>query len=95
MAYFCLTVLKTSAGSRAEASRQYIIDPKVLGTLGDLTANRGDGATARKMHANLVPYTPLEISWIEKAIEILIRRVAEIEAGATCTKITMKDLPAL
>jgi hypothetical protein len=38
-------------------------------------------------------------SWIEKAIEILInllvRRVAEIGAGATCAEITMKDLPAL
>lgn len=59
------------------------------------SANRGDRTTARKMHASLVPYTPLEVSWIEEAIRLMIRRVAEIAAGATCAEITMKDLPAL
>jgi hypothetical protein len=94
MAYFCLTVLETSAGGRAEAARQYSIDPKVLGKIGDLTANRGDGATARKMQLNLVPYTPAEIGWVEEAIRIIIRRVGEI-GGAACQTITMKDLPDL
>jgi hypothetical protein len=95
MAYFCLTVLETAAGGRAQAAKQFNIEVDVLRKIGELTANRGDRTTARKMHANLVPYTPLEVSWIEEAIRLMIRRVAEIAAGATCAEITMKDLPAL
>jgi hypothetical protein len=95
MAYFCLTVLETAAGNRSQASKQFNIEFEVLKKIGELTANRGDRATARKMHANLAPYTPLEIGWIEEAIKLTIRRVAEIAAGATCAKMTMKDLPAL
>ncbi len=95
MAYFCLTVLETSAGSRPKAATQYSIDAKVLGKLGELTAERGDGATARKMQSSLVPYTPTEIRWVEEAIRIIIRRVAGIAAGAACPMITMKDLPSL
>lgn len=95
MAYFCLTVLETSAGNRAEAAKQYNIDVDVLRKIGEFTANRGDGATARKMRPNLVPYTPLEIGWIDEAIRMIIRRVAQIGAGAPCAKVTMNDLPVL
>jgi len=95
MAYFCLTVLETSAGGRAEAATQYSIDPKVLGKIGELTANRGDSATARKMQSSLVPYTPAEIGWVEEAIRIIIRRVGETATGAPCPMITLKDLPNL
>lgn len=95
MAYFCLIVLETAAGGRTQAAKQFDIEFEVLRKIGELTTNRGDRTTARKMHANLAPYTPLEINWIEEAIKLMIRRVAEIAAGATCAEITMKDLPAL
>ena len=95
MAYFCLTVVEKSAGGRSEAAEKYNINFDVLRKIGELTASRGDVATARKMHANLVPHTPQELAWIEAAIQIIIRRVAEIEAASASTTITMKDLPKL
>jgi hypothetical protein len=94
MAYFCLTVLETSAGDRSHAARKFNIDSKVLGKIGELTERRGNPRTARKMAANFVQHTPQEISWLEEAIKLIIRRVAENASGAVCPKITMKDLPA-
>jgi len=70
MAYFSLTALEANAGSRRRrqaAAKKYNIDIGVLNKLGELTSERGDGATARKMSANPVPYTRLEICWIEEA----------------------------
>jgi hypothetical protein len=95
MAYFCLTVLDTSAGDRATAARQYNIKLDVLRKIGDLTTNRGDAATARKMRVKLLPYTPKEIGWLEAAIVIIIRRMAAVAAGVVGPMITMKDLPDL
>lgn len=94
MAYFCLTVLDASAGGRAAAAKKYNINLGVLRKIGELTTNRGDTGTARKMQSRLVPYSPKEIGWLEAAITIIIRRVAEID-GTACPTLTMKDLPDL
>jgi hypothetical protein len=102
MAYFCLTVIEFSAGARKDAreeareatARTYGIHRSVLNKLGELTA-RGEPATARKMSTNLVPHSRQELEWIEAVVKAIIRRVAEVEAGASGPQIIMSDFPAL
>lgn len=97
MAYFCLTLLEALAGGRKNAEKLYRIHYAVLDKLGELTSNRGDERTARKLKkANaLVPLGPAETCWIEVAIKAIIRRVGEIGANPSLDVLTMNDLPAL
>jgi hypothetical protein len=97
MAYFCLTVLESSAQEtgRRGAAKQYAIDHDVLKKLGELTADRGDPMTARKMGSTLKPHTPVELEWIVAVVKLIIRRAAEFAAGASLTPVNMADLPRL
>jgi hypothetical protein len=110
VAYFCLTFLETMAGgppegaarkrkiseARKKAAQKYQIDENVLGKLGDLSSTRGDARTARKVTANMTPLSPAEAAWIDSATREIIRRVGEVDAGATgLPAITMKHLPPL
>ena len=98
MAYFCLTVIESSAGQsarRRSATKRYNIGYDVLRKLGELTEKRGDPMTARKMDSNLIPYSNQELRWIEAAVKMIVRRVAEVEAGASVQQIGMSDLPPL
>ena len=97
MAYFCLTVLESSAQEtgRRGAAKQYAIQLGVLNKLGELAADRGDPMTARKMNSALVPHTPKELDWIVAVVKAIIRRVAEVAGGASLTPINMADLPSL
>ena len=97
MAYFCLTAIEASAGGRDEAAKSLQISITVLKKLGDLTANRGDEKTARKVlpgHA-LTALSQREAAWIEAAIKVIIRRVGETLSGQSLPLITMGDLPKL
>jgi hypothetical protein len=105
MAYFCLTVVRTSihgrpnlpSGSPDErAGHLYGIEPSVLEMLGNLT-NLGDERTARKRHANLRPLTHQEGYRIECVVEALILRLGEWAAAPTAPRrqITMADFPQL
>ncbi|MGA2328491.1 MAG: hypothetical protein ABSH05_19615 [Bryobacteraceae bacterium] len=97
MAYFCLTVLTyrfPKGRTREAASQEYGIDTEVLSCLGDLSTNRGDPTSARKMIPGLPAHTPSEVAWLEAAMKRIIRRVAEHDAGGTgLPTITMTDLP--
>jgi hypothetical protein len=96
MAYFCCTVLtyRFPEKKKEAASREYGIAEKVLGRLFELSSERGDSTSARKMTSGLQPYTPSEVAWLEAALKLMIRRVAEHDAGRTgLPTITMKDLP--
>lgn len=98
MAYFCLTVIESTVGQsarRRSAAKRFNIGYDVLCKLGELTEKRGDAKTARKMDSNLIPHTNQELKWIEAAVKAIIRRVAEVEAGATVKQINMNDLPTL
>lgn len=104
MAYFCLTVLETSArnvhgkgGNREKALRTYAVQDKVLGKLGELTARLGDAGTARKAGGAGRPLTSVERDWIERCLRALIRRVGEKAADpqGNFDRITMADLPQL
>ena len=98
MAYFCLTLIKANAdGNQDKAAKSLGISPRVLKNLGDLTANRGDDKTARKVVPGqaLTPLSPQEAAWVEAAIKVIIRRVGETLSGQSLPLVTMSDLPNL
>lgn len=99
MAYFCLTIIESSAGSRTKAVEKYSIRRDVLNKLGDLTSERGDKSEARKVKNRLSfePLTMPEQNWIIKTLKLLIRRKAEYDFDpyATFQEITMGELPTI
>jgi hypothetical protein len=97
MAYFCLTVIEAKAGSRKQAAKLYRISKEVLSKLGELTSDRGDAQTARKIKqsSTLTPLSSAESSWINAAVKTIIRRVGEIDLDPKLPEITMNDLPTL
>jgi hypothetical protein len=95
MAYFCFTLLKDRYGNVDAASKALSIERDVLKKLSELSTNRGDISTARKMTANLTAFTAEETQWLDTVVRALIRRVGEIASGHLPLQITMKDLPKL
>jgi hypothetical protein len=91
MAYFCLTVLEARGRGRSGAAKVYQVHPKVLGTLGKLTSDRGDGTTGRKFLPTARPLSDQEAAWVEEVVRVLIRRAGEHAAGAPLRRITMGD----
>ena len=97
VAYFCLTMLDKLAGSRAKAPKKFAIERKVLSEVGELTDTKGGRAIARKAKGINQELTPGETRFLENAVKVFIRRVAE-EAqspGGPFRKITLKDFPEL
>ena len=104
MANFCLTLVESKAyrkgkkGKRKFAADLFKIDEPILRMLGNLTANRGDSMTARKVvpeKGDLIPLSGKEIEWIKAAVKILIRRTGELANIQSPQRITMKDLPKI
>ncbi len=81
MAYFRFTVLKNSYGGPVAASEALAVDKDVLKKVSELSTNRGESSTARKMTRHLTPITMTEAHWLDAAIRALIRRVGEIAVG--------------
>jgi len=105
MAYFCRTVLTTSAklgpGTASlkpmeAAATVHQVDLGVLLMLNGLT-NVGDESTARKKHSNNRPLRGEEVAWIEAVIRALIRRAGERAANPSGPhrQLTMADFPPL
>lgn len=95
MAYFCFTLLKNCYGCVDAASKALSVDKTVLKKVSELSTNRGDPSTARKMTPQLTPFTATEAHWLNAAIRALIRRVGEIAAGHAPSRLTMQQLPPL
>jgi hypothetical protein len=97
MAYFCLTVLETSAGSRKDATVAYKVSRNVLDRIGELTTKRGDPLSARKYGAIATgrPLAANEVTWLEEAVKALIRRAGELHALDVLPQIDMLSLPNL
>ena len=98
MAYFCLTMLEAYlCDGRKRAGETYAIHNKVLAKVGDLTANRGGRAAARKATGINSDLTPQERRFLEEAVRVMIRRVAEVahDPHQSRAKITFPDLPLL
>jgi len=92
MAYFCLTVLVPKGEDRSDAAQRLSIEERVLGKIGELTSERGDKATARKMRPTTRPLATGERAWIEAAVSAIIQHLATAQPGH---KLTMADLPPL
>ena len=95
VAYFCLTVVQELAGGRTNATNKFGIEKKVLDKVGELTATKGGRALARKTEGINQELTPGETRFLECAVKVFIRRVAE-EAqspGGPFREITIKDFP--
>ena len=95
VAYFCLTMLEKLAGGRANATKKFGIERKVLNEVGELTDKKGGRAMARKAKGINQELTPGETKFLENAVKVFIRRVAE-EAqspGGPFRKITIEDFP--
>jgi hypothetical protein len=93
-ANLCLTMLKLRAGGMRRASAKYGIAYRVLDRLGNSLANKG-GRDARKADGVGTEYTAQESVWIEAAMKMIIRRVAEVthDSRSAEYQITMADLP--
>ena len=95
MAYFCLTMLENMGGGRWKAAREYKIHKDVLDKVGNITANKGGRASARKADGINSDLTGQERHFLESATKAMIRRVAEValHPEQPHPKITMSDLP--
>lgn len=80
MAYFCLTMLISSAApqNRIAAARRYRISRGVLCRIGDLTTNKG-GARARKAAGVANTLTRAERRFLIAATRAMILRAAQVE----------------
>jgi len=95
MAYFCFTLINSRYGSIDAASAALAVDRAVLRKLSELSTNRGEVSTARKMTSDLRPFVGAEALWLDAAIRALIRRVGEIASGHSPLQLTMTQLPQL
>jgi hypothetical protein len=77
MAYFCLTVIESSAGNRSAIKSRFGVSISVTSTLGRLSSEHG-GMTARKSDGVQKEFTSSERNWLEQTISVLIFRAAEI-----------------
>ena len=108
MSYFCLNLLENSIpkeystnryrGSKArkKAAVRYDIDLAVLNKIGELTAYRG-GHFARKALGIKSDLTRSEHRFLEEAVKMMIRRMAEVayDPCRPLIKIALSDLPSL
>jgi hypothetical protein len=96
MAYFCLTVLASSAGHRSAIKSRFNVSTSVTDTLGRLSSAHG-GVAARKSGGIRKQFTSQERNWLQQTIAILIFRAAETAYDPTVARpeITMADLPQL
>ena len=95
VAQFCLTMLEKSAGNRDKAAKKFEIELKVLNKVGELAGKKGGRAMARKAKGIDEEFTPGETRFLECAVKVFIRRVAE-EAQSPSRpfrEITRKDFP--
>jgi hypothetical protein len=105
MAYFCVTVIEADASpprprgyskKRKFAADKYRVELDVIGTLAELSSTRGNANTARKLPA--LPLTDAEKNWMEAAVKVIVRRVAELDSTSdpqSLPWIKMEHLPPL
>ncbi len=100
MANFCLTVLEASTRrpkrKRPAAAELYNVDERILDKIGELSAHRG-GAAARKAAGIRTEFSSQERHFLDQALKVIIRRVAQRErmADAELPRISWSDLPPI
>ena len=95
VAQFCLTMLEKLAGGRPKAAKKFAIGKKVLNKVGTLADEKSGRAMARKAKGIDKEFTLWETRFLECAVKVFIRRVAEEgqSPGGPFRKITIKDFP--
>ena len=110
MAYFCLSFIEllmwqnekskslrnNTRYFRKKAAQAYNIEEAVLDTIGDLSSEKG-GQDARKAEGIGKDFTNQERTFLEQAIDRIIRRAAEKahDSDNSHPKITLSDLPPI
>ena len=98
MAYFSLTMLEYRLhGGHIAAAKKYGISRGVLTKVADIVSSKGGRAGARKAAGVPEDMTLEEKRFVEAAVSVMIRRVAEVAYGGVTPEhqITMADLPKL
>ena len=102
LAYFCYTMLTYRFSGQKNQRRQsaaatFNISASVLKTVNRLASNKGGRSASRKAEGVVSELSPEEISYLEAAVKIMIRRVAEVAFSgmAPAHQITQIDLPIL
>ena len=98
MAYFCSSMLeKHLSHGRKAAAAKYAIKENVLDKIGDLTANKGGRAAARKASGIGDELTEDETRFLEEAVKKIIRRTAEVavDPDQHLPQVTLSDLPKM
>lgn len=105
VAYFCVTVLKHEAarlegngggGSDEQTVQTFGISRSVLKKIRHLSTKKG-GAAARKATGLQLELTDQDVRFLNKAIQAIILRAAEVahNPGATRDTLTLADLPKI
>lgn len=95
MTYFSLTLVVSMAENLKQAARALNIDEAILRKLGELSSNRGDQLSARKISARVQPLTALEEMWIEHAVRAMILQAGRSSNEPSNIRLCMADLPSL
>ena len=102
LAYFCYTMVTYkfpgNANQRLQSAALTLnISSSVLKTVNRLAATKGGSSASRKAEGVVSELSPEEISYLEAAVKIMIRRVAEVAFSgmAPAHQITQVDLPIL
>jgi len=95
MAYFCLTVLESTAKTRKRAAQYYKIGSRVLNKIGELSTKKGGPLEARKREGVDDDLTEQERSFLQEAVKKMIYRMAEKinDPAKSLSQITLNDLP--
>jgi hypothetical protein len=96
-AYACLTYVETHFGPGGrDAAKRLAVSRGVLRGIRQLSSTIGDDATARKFASGTRrQHTDAEVAFLEAAVTVLIRRVAEVAAAGNASSLPAIDLSDL
>ncbi len=103
LAYLCLTTLedltcqRRRKGRRSKVARKFMIERDVLDKVGNLSSEKGGQIEGRKYGALKEDLTPFERQFLENAVKVFIRRLAEKAnpSNGPLQWITLDDFPEL
>jgi hypothetical protein len=92
-AYACITKLETTPGGLKAAGDLYHISANVLAEIKKLASRPADLEAPRKYDNDAKPLTPFQREWLIRAIEEVIRKVAQSPEARAVSELTLNDLP--
>ena len=97
MAYFCSTMLTKRLPTGESRGDKLKVGGKVQRAIRRLSSKHGGQMGARKWDATTIELEASEVSFLEQAVKLIIRRVAEVARDEThqLPTITLADLPKI